>query len=316
MVNWPHLRRELGRFAPVASMGLVFLAIILFLRQVPWRSIRDSFLAARSGWLGIAVILTFVNIVLRALALRYLIYPAARVPLVRAIRYTIATITGNILAPFRAGVALRGWLLMRHEGLSLSDSVAMFLLEKIADVATLLTMAAALPWLLPVFPRWALGSIAFLAVLVVASAAILLTTKGNSNFGARIRRSLAPIARPSTLLMAEAATISLWLADASMVMVVLKSVGAPCSLGIAILILLAINIAITVPTPANGGTLEIGAVFALHSVGVSPAKAVAFAVLYHAAQVVPTLAVGVWGGPMLWQPPPGLRYRRRATEEP
>jgi uncharacterized membrane protein YbhN (UPF0104 family) len=68
--------------------------------------------------------------------------------------------------------------------------------------------------------------------------------------------------------------------------------------------LVAINIAISIPAPANGGTLEFGAIVALQALGIEPSKALAFAVLYHAAQVLPVLAIGLWDGPMLWQTGP------------
>jgi uncharacterized membrane protein YbhN (UPF0104 family) len=92
-----------------------------------------------------------------------------------------------------------------------------------------------------------------------------------------------------------------WLVDMLTVMAALRAVGAPYTFATAAFILLAINLAISVPTPANSGTLELGALVALHALGVEPSKAIAFAVLYHAAQVLPILAIGVWDGPMLWQ---------------
>jgi uncharacterized membrane protein YbhN (UPF0104 family) len=307
-------RQSMRRWASVIGTILVFLAIVLFVRQVPWHSIRAAFLAANGRWLGVAVMLNFLLIVLRGVALRYLIYPAAWVPLARSIRYTLASITGNIIAPLRAGIALRAWLLMRYERLSLSSNVALFLVEKVGDMATLLALAATLPWLLPTFPRWALGSVAFLGALVIAALGLAMSTKTKASLGQNIRRTVAPIARADTLCAAAAATIGVWAVDALMVVATLKAVGVPCTPGIAILILLAINIAITVPTPANGGTLELGAVLALHTVGVEPGKAIAFAVLYHAAQVLPTLAVGIWDGPLLWQSPHPWKVRQPACE--
>ncbi len=303
-------RHLMRRFAPVATTVIVAFAVVWFLRQVPWHSIRTAFSSADGRWLGLTVILNYVIIVLRGIALRYLIYPAARVSVPRAIRYTVASITGNIIAPFRAGIALRAWLLMRHERLSLSSNVALFALEKVGDVATLLALAAALPWLLPTLPRWALGSIGFLSIIVIVSVAFAIGTRFQTGFGAGIRRHLAPIVRADTLTLSGLSTLAIWVVDCLMVMTTLKAVHAFCTPGVAILVLLAINIAITVPTPANGGTLEIGAVFALHAVGVETGKAIAFAVLYHAAQVLPTLAVGVWDGPMLWQSPYAWTRRR------
>jgi uncharacterized membrane protein YbhN (UPF0104 family) len=62
------------------------------------------------------------------------------------------------------------------------------------------------------------------------------------------------------------------------------------------LVLLAVNLAIALPAaPANGGTHELGTLVALHAIGVPIADALAFAMLYHALQVVPLAMVGIVG---------------------
>jgi uncharacterized membrane protein YbhN (UPF0104 family) len=64
-------------------------------------------------------------------------------------------------------------------------------------------------------------------------------------------------------------------------------------------VLLALNLAIAVPsTPAQVGVLEAGVVVALLAFGVPQTAALAFALLYHAAHVLPTLAIGL---PFLWR---------------
>jgi uncharacterized membrane protein YbhN (UPF0104 family) len=47
-----------------------------------------------------------------------------------------------------------------------------------------------------------------------------------------------------------------------------------------------------VATPANLGTLEVGAVLALLELGVPKGQAVAFALSYHLLQIIPVAVIG------------------------
>jgi uncharacterized membrane protein YbhN (UPF0104 family) len=61
-----------------------------------------------------------------------------------------------------------------------------------------------------------------------------------------------------------------------------------------LVVLLAINVAILVPsTPGHVGVMEAAALAALLALGVSPERALAGAVLYHAVQLVPGTALGL-----------------------
>jgi glycosyltransferase AglD len=72
------------------------------------------------------------------------------------------------------------------------------------------------------------------------------------------------------------------------------SVGATMPLALVhwFLILATINIAIVLPSPGNLGTLEAGAVLSLHTLGVAKGPALAFALLYHAAHLIPVILLG------------------------
>jgi glycosyltransferase AglD len=86
--------------------------------------------------------------------------------------------------------------------------------------------------------------------------------------------------------------------DLIMIGLCLKAVGidvgstVPLMLVHWFLILVTINIAIALPSPGNLGTLEAGAVLALHFLGVAKGPALAFALLYHASHLVPVILLG------------------------
>jgi uncharacterized membrane protein YbhN (UPF0104 family) len=61
-----------------------------------------------------------------------------------------------------------------------------------------------------------------------------------------------------------------------------------------LLVLLSLNLAIAVPsTPAQVGAFELGASAPLALLGVPPERALAFALLYHVMQALPTTLAGL-----------------------
>ena len=292
--------RDFRRHLPFVASGLLTLTLIFFLRDLPWQAIRRAFLSVHGRWIGVAVSLTLVNVTLRGLVLSILARPAARISALRSIRYAVASMTASILVPLRAGEALRAYLLMHHERITAGAVVGIYACEKIGDLMMLFALSAPLPWLIRSLPHWAHWSFGLLAVVTTLGVASLIALRVTT-WGARVRRRIAPIGTAQTLAPAALAISLAWLVDMLSAMAVLHGVGAPSSASVAIFVLLAINIAISIPAPANGGTLEFGAIVALQALGIEPSKALAFAVLYHAGQVLPVLAIGLWDGPLLWQ---------------
>lgn len=292
--------RASRRYLPFVTCGLVTIALLVFLRRVPWLAIRHAFLSVDGRWIALAIALTLVNVILRGMVLCALVRPAARMSALRSIRYAIASMTASILVPLRAGEALRATLLIRHERLTGGAVVGIYACEKFGDLMMLFALSSPLPWLLrklPPWTRWSFGLLALTATLSVATLVALRVT----TWGARVQRRIAPIGTAQSLVLAALAISAAWLVDMLAAMAVLHGVAAPSSASIAMFVLVVINLAILIPAPANGGTLELGAVLALQALGVEPSKALAFALLYHAAQVLPILAMGLWDGPLWWQ---------------
>jgi len=70
----------------------------------------------------------------------------------------------------------------------------------------------------------------------------------------------------------------------------------------ALLVLLTLKVAIAVPsTPASVGAFEIGAVVSLELLGVPRSSALAFALVYHAIQVVPLAFISLAELPLVWR---------------
>jgi hypothetical protein len=81
--------------------------------------------------------------------------------------------------------------------------------------------------------------------------------------------------------------------DVMMIGLVLAAVGVSLSPATWVVIYAAINLVLLAPTtPAQLGVLEVGAVAALRAFGVEEHAALAFALLYHAAHVIPPTVAG------------------------
>jgi len=162
--------------------------------------------------------------------------------------------------------------------------------EKVSDVTSLVLLVLPMPWLFPK-ETW-LGRLQVIAAVVLVAIVVAFF------LAQRARRSFAWVARlrifdtPRTTLTAYACVLTSWIADATLILVVMHAIGLPMQVGAALLVLLAANVAIAIPTaPGNVGALELGVAFALTRLGVPGERAAAFAILYHGIQLATLVAV-------------------------
>jgi hypothetical protein len=84
--------------------------------------------------------------------------------------------------------------------------------------------------------------------------------------------------------------------DAAAIAICLVALGLHLPPASPLLVLLAVTLVLALPSaPAGIGSLELGAVAALRLLGVDEARALAFALVYHAMQVVPVTLLGLSG---------------------
>jgi uncharacterized protein (TIRG00374 family) len=295
------------RLAVIAAVvGLV----VWFVRTIDLAELGHQFSEATWWPLAVAAVLNFGMLLGKAVCWRIALAPAHVVPTARLMRYTIAAFAASAIAPARAGEVLRVWVLKRRDGVPASATTATAVSEKLLDGVAMLMLVAPLPWLVPDLPAWVGNSIAACAFVAVAAFVFLYIAVGRVTAtaeeatvpaakGARawLRRFVAGmhvLRNPRRTLACLAALIVVWLLDLASVLLVLHAVGVAASVGAALLVLFAINLAVMLPsTPAQLGALELGAIGALHVLGVAKEPAAAFALLYHGVQVLPLIAVGL-----------------------
>jgi uncharacterized membrane protein YbhN (UPF0104 family) len=183
----------------------------------------------------------------------------------------------NNVLPLRAGELVRTRETV-VAGVPLRNVISAQLVEKLVEAATLLLWAtpAVATYLGLAHPMSTIACVLVLGAVAVAWAA----------------------RRYAEIEVAQLASSGAWalVSDALEVAVVaacLQGVGAPAGLVPSVAVFAAVNLAIAVPsTPGNVGAQEAGASLALMATGVDRDTAVAFALVYRAAQWLPTTLLG------------------------
>jgi uncharacterized membrane protein YbhN (UPF0104 family) len=279
----------------VIGVGLWF-----FVRHMDFEKLGTALSSATVWPLLLAALLNFGCLFGKALCWRIMFTPRYHVPLMRLYRYTIAAFAASAIAPARAGEVLRIWALKKRDGIPAADSSAVAVAEKLLDGMTMLLLVAPVPWLVPGLPSWVSGWIALCAGIAVVLFIAFYIAVGRvraDDGSSALRRFIAGmhvVRSPKRLLGAGAALVFTWLCDLSQVLLVLHALGIHVPLAAGLLILFTLNLTIAVPsTPAQVGALEVGALAALDILHVPGELALAFALLYHALQVVPLIIVGL-----------------------
>jgi uncharacterized membrane protein YbhN (UPF0104 family) len=283
----------------IVVIGAVLACLAWFVREIDWSELADSLAGAKLWPVAVAAALNFACLWGKAACWRIMLAPRYAVSISRLFRYTIAAFAGSVLAPARAGEVLRLWTLKRRDAVPIAESAAVAVAEKLLDGVSMLLLVAPLPWLLPKLPS-SVGTtiLAVAAIAVVLFVALYVAVgrvrTGASSWLARFLAGMHVVRSPRRLALSLVTLIAVWLVDVGMVALVLYAVDITLPLAAALFILFAINLTIALPsTPAGVGAFEVGALAALHMLGVPHERALAFALIYHALQVVPLVAVGL-----------------------
>ena len=294
------MSRRLTISIRVLAIAVVAAALWWFVRTMDFGKLGEYLRTARLWPLVVAASLNFACLWGKAACWRIMLAPRHRVSVTRLFRYTIAAFAASAIAPARAGEVLRVWTLKRRDGVPAADTAAVAVAEKLLDGISMLILVAPVPWLLPGLPSWVAGAIALCAAIAIALFVGLFVAIGRSDDTASrtlVRRFLAGmhvLRSPKRLLGSLGVLILVWAADLGEVMAVLYAVDVHLPVAAGLLILFTLNLTIAVPsTPAQVGALEVGALAALDLLHVRHEAALAFALLYHALQVIPLIAAGL-----------------------
>jgi len=287
----------------VLAIAAVAAGLWWFIRAMDFATLGRAFLSAKLWPLALAGALNAIPLWCKALAWRFMLAPRHHVSTLRLFRLHIATCAASAIAPARAGEVLRVWSLKRRDGVPIADTAAVAVAEKLLDGITIVVFVAPLPWLIDDLPTWIATAIALCAAVALAAFLGLVIAIGyvdrrpTTAPPSWLRRFLAGmhiLRSPRRLLATMGVLFVVWATDLGMVMAVLYAVDIHVPIAAGVLILFTLNLTIAIPsTPAQVGALEVGALAAIDILGVNHEAGLAFALLYHAVQVIPLVIAGL-----------------------
>lgn len=278
------------------AAGLAALAcVIVFARRLDWHQVRRSFAGAD---LRLALIATAVGLPCTALqGLRWasLVSAVQKVPRRTAIAAMYVGQAASALLPMRAGEAVRMELMARATGMGRAAATGTVALDHTINGLVMFAFAAVLPLLLPV-PRWmGMAVMVSLIVLLVWLAEHPGTHPPGRIAGlvSRMRAGLLAARNPFAVARAALFSALAWTVEIAVAMLALAAFQLPHDVAHAMGVLFGVNLALAIPSPpASLGNFELGAGFALAAFGGQKEHAAAFALGYHALQLIPTLILG------------------------
>jgi hypothetical protein len=310
---------------PSARSALVWLGIAvtvvftyLAVRNAHLGEVRDALRESHMLWLLPALAVLAFAVWLRAVRWWSLFARESRPPLAAVLRALLVGYFFNNVLPLRAGEAARIVALNRYARTSRAEAVATTVLERVYDVlALLLLLFVLVPWLPDV--TWLRAAAAFGAVV---AAGVLVAVFVLARFGVRplhvallpfrrvprlsperieagavnLAQGLAGLRHPEVALAAALWTVLSWVAVGVSAWLVLLGfeLGVSLSPVAGLFVIITINLALVLPSsPAAVGVFEAATLLALDAYGVPDSRALSYAVVLHALNFLPFVAVGI-----------------------
>jgi uncharacterized protein (TIRG00374 family) len=313
----------------VVVLGVAAALVAVFLRNVDLRRVAHDIVRADPVYLVAGILLSLVNLAIRAYRWRYLLEPLGQATFDESFRATAVGFASSAVLPARAGEVIRPYFLSRlalprEPGMTTSGAFATIIVERILDVLTVLGLIASyvlvfgrssadahraafawLSWIALTAGALAVAGLAVLFVLaldprrvgratqrlarVVPSLAVVVA-RVVENFA----NGLAIVRRPGRLLVAMLWSIPLWLSIAAgaWAVAVAFHIAMPFTGSFVIVAVLALGVA--VPTPgAVGGYHAMFRYGATTFFGASDEAAVGAAIVSHLFSIVPALVLGL-----------------------
>ncbi len=305
------IRRHVGWVGLVVSLLFGYLAF----RDVDLGELRDALADLRLVYLLPAALVLALGVVLRAWRWQLLFEHASRPPFRPVLNALLVGYLFNTILPARAGEVVRIQVLGRRTAISRAEVLGTVVLERAYDLVVLIgLLALATPFLPPV--DWLTVVLVLGAALVASLAVAGLVVRRFGTRGAsvllrplallpgvdaeRVERiagsavtGLAALRVTKLALVAIGVTGASWLALASSAWLLLLGTEIDASFGMALLVLVATNLVLAVPSaPAGLGSFEAATVVALAAYGVDRTQALSFALVLHALNALPFIVVG------------------------
>jgi len=291
------------RAVRLTGLAVVVALSVLAARELDLRRVAVAFVGVR--WIPLALaMLTNVGALwaqsLRWLALARPVAPAATRR--DAFRALVAGFALGLVMPARAADVARFHLLSRRSGSSRTALAATVVLDHVVGAATLMASLGIFSIFAPL-PEWMRRAVQVSVIVAAASAVGLFAlrpragapeaTHGFRLFVKKLRSGLTALGQPRRLAWSAAAGFAGWAFEVAIAVLTLAAFDLPAGIEIGVLVMLATSLSSAISiSPGNAGVFEVSVVLVLAGFGVSSEAAVAYAIAYHAAHLVPVAVIG------------------------
>lgn len=288
------------------AIGIAILAVLcgLALRDLDVRELGRALAAARLPLLLAGAALNVAGLVVQAARWHALVRPASGgARLGDAFRSLVGGYALGLLLPARAADVARIHLHARESGISVAALVGTVALDHAVNGATMLAGLGLFALVAPL-PAWArhAGLVSLVAFAAATLAALVLHRHGDGGAAGggrlaqllgKLRSGLAAVGDGEALARAAAAAIGAWVVEVLVALASLAAFGLPATASVAVLLVLATTLSAAASvSPGNTGAFELAVVLVLAGLGVPSGPALAFALGYHAAHLVPVAILG------------------------
>jgi len=313
-----------GHIRTAIVLALSILMLAWFLRGANLREVWTEIQGGRIVLLVLAVGVTCMTYLFRAIRWQYLLRPLGNPPFSAVFKTTVIGFAVSTLLPARAGEVVRPYLLARRAGFSATSAFATIILERLLDLLTVLLLfgfylafydpgasaghAATYAALKSGGFVAAIGSVAGLIFMMVVAGhpekLAAWALKVERVLPARVANAMADLVRtfleglavvrqPRRLAMAGLLSLPLWLSIALGIWTTSRAFHIDMSYPGAFLMMAVLVVGVAVPTPgAVGGFHKAYQIGAVAFFGVANDRAVGAALVLHAISFVPVTVAG------------------------
>jgi uncharacterized protein (TIRG00374 family) len=306
---------DVRRTVVVAGLLLSLVFGYLAVRHVDLDGLRAALAAQKYAYLVPAGLALAAGVAVRAWRWQLLFERSSRPPFRFVANALLVGYLFNTILPARAGELARVHVLGRRAGISRAQVLGTVLLERIYDVVVLIALlAVAAPFLPPV--GWLKAALVLGAALAVALVAVAVFVRRHGEPAARMllrplfllpmleeqrvhRIAAGAVAGLAAIRITRLALAAVFVTAASWLLLAVSGwfllLGTEIDAGFeaALLVLIATNLVLVLPSsPAGIGTFEAAAVLALAPYGINREQALSYALVLHALNALPYVAVG------------------------
>jgi glycosyltransferase 2 family protein len=311
----------------LVGSGISLFFLVMLFRKIELDKLAAAFREMDWRLLGIATVITLASYIIRAVRWRYLLLPLKRTALGNLVAATFIGYMANNLLPARLGEFVRAYVLADKEELETSAVFASLVMDRLWDgfsvllilVATFFTVKLP-PGMENVQQGLVMGGYVtlalYLGVIVFLVLLKRLTTRTLSlialvlrPFPKKLAEKVIPVlgsfiagirfsGRPSDWLALLVSSAVIWAAATWPIDLLLQAFGINLPITASMFIMVFLVFAVMVPaSPGYVGTYHAACVYGLMAFNIPREKALSIALVVHATNFFPTVAIGFF---FLW----------------